>query len=113
MLITDHSSVGFEYLLLDRPLIRIDIPELIARTDINPEYVDLICEASISVRSADEAVAAVDGCFIDGKRLSGSRREVARELFYEPGTATERAVRELYELIELDLPAATKSVPLT
>ena len=29
VLITDHSSVGFEYLLLDRPLIRIHVPELL------------------------------------------------------------------------------------
>jgi hypothetical protein len=27
---------------------------------------------------------------------------VVRELFYEPGTATTRAVGELYEVIELD-----------
>src|ERR1043166_7618983 len=33
IMITDHSSVGFEYLLLDRPLIRIHVPELIRNTD--------------------------------------------------------------------------------
>jgi CDP-glycerol glycerophosphotransferase (TagB/SpsB family) len=104
VLITDHSSVGFEYLLLDRPLIRIDTPELIIRTDINPDYLALLQEASTSVRTAGEAIAAVEKCFSDGEWLSESRREVARELFYEPGTATQRAVRELCEVIELDPP---------
>src|SRR5262249_9463684 len=32
-LITDHSSIGFEYLLLDRPLVRISVPELIRNAD--------------------------------------------------------------------------------
>jgi CDP-glycerol glycerophosphotransferase (TagB/SpsB family) len=105
-LITDHSSVGFEYLLLDRPVVRIDIPELIARTDINPEYVTLLREATTTVRDVDEAIAAVEGCFDDPSRLSKSRRAVARELFHEPGTATMRAVGELYDVIELDPPDA-------
>jgi len=104
ILITDHSSVGFEYLLLDRPLIRISIPELIAKTDINPDYVDLLKEASVTVRDVGEAVAAVENCLSQPALLSKSRRTVAEELFYKPGTATERAVRELYEVMELDPP---------
>jgi CDP-glycerol glycerophosphotransferase (TagB/SpsB family) len=109
VLITDHSSVGFEYLLLDRPLIRIDIPELIDRTDINHEYVRLLQEASTTVRNVPETIVAVDKYFGDARALSESRREVARELFYEPGAATSRAVRELYEVIELDPPGAMVS----
>jgi len=30
VMVTDHSSAGFEYLLRDRPLVRIHVPELIA-----------------------------------------------------------------------------------
>ena len=59
VLITDHSSVGFEYLLLDRPVIRIHIPELSARTDINPDYVDLLQAASTAVTTWVRRVAAV------------------------------------------------------
>jgi CDP-glycerol glycerophosphotransferase (TagB/SpsB family) len=110
LMITDHSSVGFEYLLLDRPLIRIDTPELIAKTDINPEYVELMQEASITVREVGEAIAAVDKCFGDPANLSESRRAVAKDLFYEAGTATARAVRELYEVIELEAPEVAPSV---
>jgi len=105
VLITDHSSVGFEYLLLDRPVIRIESPELIENTDINPEYVELLKEASTTVHSVPEALCAVEDSFNDPHRCSRSRRFVASELFYDPGRATERALREIYEVIELDTPA--------
>jgi CDP-glycerol glycerophosphotransferase len=102
IMITDHSSVGFEYLLLDRPLIRIHVPELIKNTDIEPSYVDLLASASTSVTNVAETVAAVERGFVDGREKSATRIAVANEMFYKPGTATERAVHELYELMELE-----------
>jgi hypothetical protein len=113
VLITDHSSIGFEYLLLDRPVIRVAVPELIERANIAAEYVDLIASASTTVRNAEAAVAAVDAAMSAPLQLSASRRAVAAELFYRPGTATARAVRELYALIELDLPASSDASAAT
>jgi len=103
LLITDHSSVGFEYLLLDRPLIRIHVPELLEKTDIEPVYVQLMSDASTSVINIDELCTAVDQNFADPKAKSASRQFVAGEMFYKPGTATSRAVSEMYEVIELSL----------
>ncbi len=105
VLISDHSSVGFEYLLLDRPLVRIEMPELLARTSIPPDYVALMVEASTSTRAADDTVAAVDAGFADPRRGSASRRAVVEELFHRPGTATTRALSELYDVLELAAPA--------
>jgi CDP-glycerol glycerophosphotransferase (TagB/SpsB family) len=102
VLITDHSSVGFEYLLLDRPLIRIHVPELLEKTDIEPVYVQLMTEASTSVVNIDQLAAAVDDAFADSLAKSPSRQAVASEMFYKPGTATSRAVTEMYEVIELE-----------
>ncbi|HKG47103.1 MAG TPA: CDP-glycerol glycerophosphotransferase family protein [Pyrinomonadaceae bacterium] len=101
VLITDHSSVGFEYLLLDRPLIRIHMPELLKNTDIEPVYVQLMAEAATSVNDIDELCAGVDASFADPQAKSGSRTQVAGEMFYKPGTATARAVSEMYDVIEL------------
>src|SRR5215211_2211180 len=101
VLITDHSSVGFEYLLLDRPLIRIHVPELLEKTDIEPVYVQLMSEAATSVVDIDELSAAVDQSFANPKLKSESRTYVAGEMFYKPGTATARAVSEMYDVIEL------------
>lgn len=102
VMITDHSSVGFEYLLLDRPLIRIHVPELIRNTDIEPSYVDLLASASTSVNNVAETVAAVEQSFANPGDSSATRIAVANEMFYKPGTATDRAVSELYELMETD-----------
>jgi CDP-glycerol glycerophosphotransferase (TagB/SpsB family) len=102
IMITDHSSVGFEYLLLDRPLIRIHVPELIKNTDIEPSYVDLLASASTSVSNVAETIGAVERGFSNPRENSATRVAVANEMFYKPGTATERAVKELYELMELE-----------
>jgi CDP-glycerol glycerophosphotransferase (TagB/SpsB family) len=102
VLITDHSSVGFEYLLLDRPLIRIHVPELLEKTDIEPVYVQLMSEASTSVQDVDELAIAVDENFANPQAKSASRQYVAGEMFYKPGTATDRAVAEMYDVIELN-----------
>jgi len=104
VLITDHSSVGFEYLLLDRPLIRIEMPELLARTSIPPDYVALMVDSSTTTRGVDDTVRAVEDAFADPARMAPGRRAVAEELFYEPGTATRRALAELYVLVDLAAP---------
>jgi len=109
VLITDHSSVGFEYLLLDRPLIRIEMPELLARTSIPPDYVALMVDASTTTRDVPGTVKAVSAAFADPGRGSGSRRAVAQELFHEPGTATARAMTDLYEVLELEAPSRAPS----
>ena len=102
VMITDHSSVGFEYLLLDRPLIRIHVPELIKNTDIEPSYVELMASAATSVSDVEEVMRAVEEAVVDPQVKSETRVEVANEMFFKPGTATERAVQELYELMELE-----------
>jgi CDP-glycerol glycerophosphotransferase (TagB/SpsB family) len=101
-LITDHSSVGFEYLLLDRPLIRIHMPELLEKTDIEPTYVELMKEASTSVFDVENLLPAVEEGFANPTRRSNSRKAVASEMFYDPGGATNRAISEMYDVIELD-----------
>jgi hypothetical protein len=101
VMISDHSSAGFEYLLLDRPLIRIEMPELIARTNIHPDYVDLLVKASTTVRNPKETVLATEFAYSNPTQLSVERKAVADDLFYKPGTATTRAVTELYKVIEL------------
>jgi hypothetical protein len=101
VMITDHSSVGFEYLLLDRPLVRIHVPELIKNTDIEPSYVELLASASTSVSNVAEVIAAVERALSDASENSATRIAVANEMFYKPGTATDRAVQELYDLMEL------------
>ena len=102
VLITDHSSAGFEYLLLDRPLVRVHVPELLEQSNTNPEYVELLCSAATSTTDTRETIAAVEQSLADPRRLASTRTLVASDLFYRAGTATVRAVQELYALIELE-----------
>lgn len=107
LMITDHSSAGFEYLLRDRPIVRIHRPELIREANIHPDYVDLLSSVADSVESLDETLCAVERGLTTPDRLSETRRAVASDIFYRPGGATARAIRNLYEAIDLDpAPAA-------
>jgi hypothetical protein len=101
LMISDHSSAAFEYLLLNRPLIRIEMPELIARTNIPPDYVALMTEASSTVRTVVEILKAVEYGLANPELLGQTRNVVAEELFYKPGTATARAAKEIYEMMAL------------
>jgi CDP-glycerol glycerophosphotransferase (TagB/SpsB family) len=101
VLITDHSSCGFEYLLLDRPLVRIEIPELIKQANIHADYVAMLAEAALDTRDAAGTVRAIERALADPAERSEARRRVAADLFHAPGTATQRCAAALYELIAL------------
>ena len=102
VMITDHSSAGFEFLLCDRPLVRIHRPTLIEKANIHPDYVALLASAAESVETPDQAVAAVERALGSPRDRSVRRRQVADELFYRPGSATARAVAALYDAIALE-----------
>jgi hypothetical protein len=102
LMITDHSSAGFEYLLRDRPIVRIHRPELIREANIHADYVDLLASVSASVDTVDETLRAVERGLAAPDTLGETRRAVAADIFYRPGGATARAIRQLYDAIDLD-----------
>jgi hypothetical protein len=102
VMITDHSSAGFEYLLCDRPIVRIHCPELIRTANIHPDYVELLASVSESVEDVDRAVHAVARGLSVPDAMSETRRAVAADIFYRPGGATSRSIRDLYEAIDLE-----------
>jgi hypothetical protein len=105
-LVTDHSSVGFEYMLLDRPIVAIDCPMLLEKARVNPQKAQLLRSAARVVSTASQAAAAVTEELANPFHLSRRRREIAASLFYEPGSATGRAVDCVYDLLGLSAPAA-------
>ena len=102
LMITDHSSAGFEFLLRDRPIVRIHRPDLIRDANIHADYVELLASVSESVNTVAETLAAVERGLASPATLSDTRRAVAADIFYRPGGATARSIRSLYEAIELD-----------
>ena len=104
-LVTDHSSVGFEFMLLDRPLVVIDCPELIRRARISADKVALLRSAAEVVARADAVGPAVRRALSRPHERSERRTAVAHDLFYRPGGATARAADCIYELLEVEAPA--------
>jgi hypothetical protein len=102
LLVTDHSSAGFEYLLLDRPIVRIHVPELIATANIHRDYVGLLSDVAESVHDIPSAIAAVTRGLADPASRSATRRAVAANLFHKPGTATVRCTEAMYETVGLE-----------
>jgi hypothetical protein len=109
-LVTDHSSVGFEFMLLDRPVIVIDCPALIEKARVSADKVRLLQSAAAVVADAAEMTRALREELADPARLSSERRAIAAELFYGPGEATARALRSLYDLLKLPAPATRKAI---
>jgi hypothetical protein len=100
VMVTDHSSIGFEYLVLDRPLIVFDVPGLVEAARINPEKVALLRGAATVVRDVRALAAAAKAELQRPSRLSNERRRVAGEMFHDPGNATARGLSVVRELLE-------------
>jgi len=105
LMVTDHSTIGYEFCLVDRPLIVYDVPELIEVARINPDRVRELRAAATVVGGVDALRCAVRDALERPERLSAERRALASRMFFDPGRATARAVAEVYGLLAL-APAA-------
>ena len=100
-MVSDHSSIAFEFMLLDRPIVIIHRPELIAQAAISSDKVRRLRESADVVATARETTSAIAAALQRPERFSAQRRQIATDLFYRPGTATDRAVALIYRMIEL------------
>jgi hypothetical protein len=107
VLITDHSSAGFEFMLLDRPIVVIDCPPLLKHARVAPDKVQMLRDAAIVVKDESAAITrAVRRALADPSDACAERRAAAARMFYRPGTATERAVQCIYDALKLPALAA-------
>ena len=103
-LVTDHSTVGFEFALLDRPLVIYDAPALKDAARIDDDKWTLLRSMGAVVDTPSrlqEAVAAALACPERGREA----RHQAHALFAHAGRATDHALAAVYELLELDAPS--------
>ena len=95
LLLTDASSVANEYALLDRPIVFLDVPELLRQARARGGALDLASwgrKGGVVVERPDDVTEAVAQSLADPTHLSEIRRAIAQDLFYNPGRATEAAV---------------------
>ncbi len=95
LLVTDASSVSSEFALLDRPMVFLDVPQLIENAARkSSSMLDLRTwgrHTGIIAKTATEGVAAVAESLADPGRHARLRQAMARDLFFHPGRATETA----------------------
>jgi len=101
LIITDHSTIGFEFALLDRPLVVFDAPDLLEHARINPDKWHLLRGMADIARSTAELPAIVNRALTSPWRHAPARRQASRALFAHAGHATERALEIVYQLLEL------------
>ena len=108
LLISDASSVANEFTLLDRPIVYLDTPELLAQAgDACRSMLDLDTwgrGGGLIARDASDVPALVAESLADPMRLSLVRRRIAENLFFNHGQATRAAMNWLQANI---LPART------
>jgi hypothetical protein len=107
LLVTDHSTVGFEFCALDRPVIVFDVPELLVAARIDRSRVQLLRSAADVIDRIDELPRAVEQALRNPRERRAERLAAAGEVFHDPGRATERALALCYELLEY--PMATQT----
>jgi CDP-glycerol:poly(glycerophosphate) glycerophosphotransferase len=107
-MITDHSSIGFEFCVLDRPLIVFDVPGLAEAARINPDKIALLRSAATVVRHVEDVASATASELAAPGRLSAARRHAANDVFYRPGRATDRALSLIYEMLDLPSPMSAR-----
>ena len=108
LLITDASSVSNEYSLLDRPMVFLDVPLLLGAMQRKGVALDLDTwgrKGGAVVRWPDEAVDAVADGLLHPGRHSEVRQAMARDLFFNPGTATDAAVTWIVARLAARAPA--------
>jgi hypothetical protein len=110
VLVTDHSTVGFEFALLDRPLIVFHAPGLAPAARVAQDKWDLLRSmADIVVTPADLPGAVQRALATPGRRRA--ERAGARALFAHAGGATERALAAVYDLLEIEPLRAAQADP--
>jgi hypothetical protein len=101
LMVTDHSTIGFEFALLDRPLVVFDAPDLLEQARINPDkWHQLRSMADIASRP-EELPGVVARALADPSRHTAARRTTSQALFAYAGHSTERALAVVYDLLGL------------
>ncbi len=102
LLITDASSVANEYALLDRPIVFLDVPELVELTLAKGARVDLTTWGRRGGRLSHNPASAVkdiEACLADPAENSEIRQALVADMFFNPGRATAAAMAWMHEVL--------------
>ena len=109
LLVSDISSVINEFCLVDRPIVLYDVPRLIRfhkRKELErglqtSDLEDWGRDVGVIVNDMGSLKKAIQHGLEHPEEKSGVRRAFAQRFFYKPGTATDRAIEKIYQLLNL------------
>ena len=102
LLVTDVSGIGFEYLLLDKPIIYFDCPAFFATYGSKGiEYWGR--SAGVVVSTPEELVQAAQQALKKPTQLHAQRQQVVNRLVYNPGHAADMAVAAVKEILNCEI----------
>lgn len=111
LLITDASSVSSEYSLMNRPMVFLDVPKLLAKASksgaLDTETWGRRC--GDIVEKPEEVADIVELALHQPNRHAAIRTAMAADLFYNPGNATGAAMQWLENHFHAVLSGATSS----
>ncbi len=111
LLVSDVSSVTYEFCTLDRPMIFYHIDPMIEQVEKKErerwgnEISDLLAwgrDCGQVVYTVQEMKAAIEYGLAHPRQKSEIRKEFTQKFFFNLGGATEKAIEKIYEFLELD-----------
>jgi CDP-Glycerol:Poly(glycerophosphate) glycerophosphotransferase len=103
LLVSDISSVANEFTLLDRPIVFFETADLAA--SYSAKQIDHAMLERRPGRVVDSPAAlpeAVTHALENPGEFHGQRRALARDLFHRPGSAQQRAVKRIHEMMGIE-----------
>jgi CDP-glycerol glycerophosphotransferase (TagB/SpsB family) len=110
LLVTDHSTIGFEFALLDRPIVVFDAPDLLHFARINAEKWHQLRGMADIAPNVTELSGVVTRALAHPARHAAARRAATESLFAFAGRATDRALAVIYDLLDLQPAASVRNV---
>jgi len=94
--------VANEFLLLDRPILFIDVPALFERYKDTIDLGGWGRRTGEVVTTYEELIQALRQALQSPQENSEIRREAAADIFYNPGRATRAAMAAIYRVLNLE-----------
>ncbi len=101
VLLADMSSVVFEFLLLDRPIL-LYIGDRIFHENAAAEFIPMIRKATTPVPHPSHLPCLVRSAVDLPERLRAARAELRSMFFYNVGSATPHCVRAIYDMLGIE-----------
>lgn len=111
VMVTDHSTIGFEFALLDRPIVVFDTPELLHAARINPDKWHRLRNMADIAPTVSELPEVIGRAIAAPERHASARLRTSHALFAYAGRATEQALEVVYDLLQLPMVPLVREVP--